>query len=61
VFHGPRAGAAAGGFADLASGLDFAVLGPFAALMFLFGVLPQLLTGIFNPLITAWAAHTFLP
>jgi NADH-quinone oxidoreductase subunit M len=60
VFHGPRAGAAAGPFADL-SGLDFAVLGPLTALMFLLGVLPQLLTGLFNPLITAWAAHLPLP
>ena len=60
VFHGPRAGAAAGAFADL-SGLDFAVLGPLTALMFLLGVLPQLLTGLFNPLITSWAAHLPLP
>jgi len=60
VFHGPRAGAAAGGFADLA-GLDFAVLGPLTALMFILGVLPQLLAGLFNPLITAWAGHLPLP
>jgi NADH-quinone oxidoreductase subunit M len=60
VFHGPRAGAAAGPFADL-RGVDLAVLGPLAALMLLFGVLPQILTGIFNPLITAWAGHISLP
>ncbi|MES1166470.1 MAG: NADH-quinone oxidoreductase subunit M [Pseudomonadota bacterium] len=60
VFHGPRAGAAAGPFADL-SGLDFAVLGPLVALMFLLGVLPHLLTGLFNPLITSWANHLVLP
>jgi len=60
VFHGPRAGAAAARIAD-ASGTELTVLVPFAALMLLFGVLPQLLTGIFNPLITAWNAHTFLP
>jgi hypothetical protein len=29
--------------------------------MFLLGVLPQLLTGLFNPLITSWAAHLPLP
>ena len=56
VFHGPRAGAAAGAFAD-ARGVEFAVLGPLAALMLVLGVLPQLLTGIFNPLITQWAGH----
>jgi NADH-quinone oxidoreductase subunit M len=60
VFHGPRAGAAAGEFADM-SGLDFAVLVPAVALMFLLGVLPQLLTGLFNPLITSWANHLVLP
>jgi NADH-quinone oxidoreductase subunit M len=60
VFHGPRAGAAAGAFADL-RGIDIAVLGPLAALMLIFGVLPQILTGIFNPLITAWASHLSLP
>jgi NADH-quinone oxidoreductase subunit M len=60
VFHGPRAGAAAGGFPDLGR-VDIAVLGPFAALMLILGVLPQILTGIFNPLITSWAGHLPLP
>jgi NADH-quinone oxidoreductase subunit M len=60
VFHGPRAGAAAGEFADMA-GLDYAVLTPLLALMFILGVLPQLLTGLFNPLITMWANHLSLP
>ena len=60
VFHGPRAGAAAGDFADV-RGLDYAVLVPAVALMFLLGVLPQLLTGLFNPLITSWANHLPLP
>jgi NADH-quinone oxidoreductase subunit M len=60
VFHGPRAGAAAGNFPDL-TGLDLAILGPLAAMMILLGVLPQLLTGLFNPLITAWAGHLSLP
>ena len=60
VFHGPRAGAAAGGFADV-SGPDLAVLAPMVALMVAFGVLPQLLTRLFNPLITLWANHLPLP
>jgi len=56
VFHGPRAGAAAGPFADV-DGLDLAVLGPLVALMFLLGVLPHLLTCLFNPLVASWAAR----
>jgi NADH-quinone oxidoreductase subunit M len=60
VFHGPRAGAAAGPFADVGP-LDLAVLVPLVALMFLLGVLPQLLTGLFNPLVASWAAHLSLP
>jgi NADH-quinone oxidoreductase subunit M len=60
VFHGPRAGAAAGEFPDV-RGLDFAVLGPLVALMFVLGVLPQLLTGLFNPLVASWAGHLSPP
>ncbi|MFY9923243.1 MAG: NADH-quinone oxidoreductase subunit M [Opitutaceae bacterium] len=60
VFHGPRAGAAAGAFSDL-SRLEIATLVPLVALMFLFGVLPQLLTGLFNPLVAAWVGHLPLP
>ena len=60
VFHGPRAGGASARIAD-ASGPDLAVLVPFAALMLVLGVLPQLLTGLFNPLIATWAARPFLP
>jgi NADH-quinone oxidoreductase subunit M len=56
VFHGPRAGASAGAFAD-AQPLEYAVLVPLAALMLLFGLLPQLLISLFNPLTTAWATH----
>jgi NADH-quinone oxidoreductase subunit M len=56
VFHGPRAGAAAGAFADV-SGPDRGVLVLMAALMLLLGLLPQLLVGIYNPLVTAWASH----
>ncbi|MGA7724414.1 MAG: NADH-quinone oxidoreductase subunit M [Opitutaceae bacterium] len=60
VFHGPRTGAAAGAFSDL-SRLEIATLVPLVALMFLFGVLPQLLTGLFNPLVAAWVGHLPLP
>jgi NADH-quinone oxidoreductase subunit M len=60
VFHGPRAGAAAGEFRDV-SGPDLVALVPLVALMFLFGVLPHLLTGLFNPLVTSWVAHLPLP
>jgi NADH-quinone oxidoreductase subunit M len=54
VFHGPRSGAAAGAFSDIA-GPELAALGSLVALMFLFGIAPQLPVGIFNPLVTAWA------
>jgi NADH-quinone oxidoreductase subunit M len=60
VFHGPRAGAAAGQFPDL-SRIDIAVLGPLVLVMFALGLLPQLLTGLFNPLVTAWAHNLPLP
>ncbi len=60
VFHGPRAGAAAGDFADL-RGTELATLVPLAVLMLVLGVAPGLLTRLFNPLITAWAGHLTLP
>ena len=60
VFHGPRQGAAAGPIAD-AKGVELGVLVPFAALMLLFGLLPQLLVGLFNPLVATWASHLILP
>lgn len=60
VFHGPRAGAASGGFADL-RGIDYATLVPLVALMLLLGIAPQLLTRFINPLVTAWAGHLMLP
>ena len=55
VFHGPRAGAALGDWPDL-RGVEFAPLVPLVALMLILGVLPQLLTGLFNPLVTHWVA-----
>ena len=60
VFHGPPAGAAASGFADL-RGRELAPLIPLIALMFVLGVVPHLLTDLFNPLITTWASHLTLP
>jgi NADH-quinone oxidoreductase subunit M len=60
VFHGPRAGAATGEFADVQP-IEYATLLPLVALMFLLGVAPHLLTRLFNPLITAWAGHLALP
>jgi NADH-quinone oxidoreductase subunit M len=54
VFHGPRAGAAVARFAEVKRS-ELAVLIPLTALMLLLGILPQLLTRLFNPLITAWA------
>ena len=60
VFHGPRAGAATGEFRDVA-GVELVTLVPLVALLFLFGILPHLLTGLFNPLITSWAGHLTLP
>ena len=60
VFHGPRAGAAAGDFPDL-NGRELAPLVPLVALMFVLGVWPQLLAGLINPLVTSWAGHLVLP
>jgi NADH-quinone oxidoreductase subunit M len=60
VFHGPRAGAAAGGFADV-GGIELAPLVPLVVLMFMLGVWPQLLAGLINPLVTAWAGHLGMP
>jgi NADH-quinone oxidoreductase subunit M len=60
VFHGPRRGAALGEFRDV-TGIEYAPLVPLIVLMFLLGILPQLLTQLFNPLITAWAGHLVLP
>ncbi len=54
VFHGPATGAGAG-FRDL-DATELLTLAPFVVLMFLLGLLPQLLTGLFNPLVAAWVA-----
>jgi NADH-quinone oxidoreductase subunit M len=60
VFHGPRAGATTGDFSDL-RGIEYAPLVPLVILMFIVGVAPHLLTGLFNPLVTSWAGHLMLP
>ena len=54
VFHGPQRGAVAT-FTDL-SKQEIAVLIPATGLMFGLGIMPQLLVGLFNPLITQWVA-----
>jgi NADH-quinone oxidoreductase subunit M len=56
VFHGPRAGATSGNFPDV-DGSERAVLVPLVVLMLVFGVLPQLLIGLFNPLVTSWVSQ----
>ena len=55
VFHGP-VGAGVAAFRDL-DRVEILTLLPFAILMFLFGVLPQIIVTLFNPLVTTWAAH----
>ena len=55
VFHGPTTARTAG-FRDLTGG-ELATLAPLIGLMFLFGVFPQSLVWLFNPLITSWAQH----
>jgi NADH-quinone oxidoreductase subunit M len=54
VFHGPAAGAGVS-FRDLDAG-EIVMLLPLIILMFLLGVMPQLLAGLINPLVTSWAA-----
>ncbi len=60
VFHGPRAGVTAGEFADV-RGSDRVALIVLVAAMFVLGVYPQLLIGLYNPLVTNWASHLALP
>ena len=60
VFHGPRSGAAAGAFADV-TGTEMITLAPLVALMLVLGILPQILTGLYNPLVTAWVGLLRLP
>ncbi len=55
VFHGPVKGTVAS-FAPL-TGSEKLTLIPLVVLMFVFGILPQLLIGLVNPLVTSWA-HT---
>jgi len=54
VFHGPAAGAGIG-FRDLDRN-ELLTLLPLITLMFLLGLVPQLLAGLINPLVTTWAA-----
>jgi NADH-quinone oxidoreductase subunit M len=54
VFHGPLRGRIST-FADLST-KETTVLIPAIGLMFVLGLVPQLLIGLFNPLVTQWAA-----
>lgn len=60
VFHGPRAGVARGDFPELCP-LEWGPLVPLIVLIFALGLAPQLLAGLINPLVTAWAGHLVLP
>ncbi len=56
VFHGPAASATLGkSFRDLDAD-ELVTLAPLVLLMFVLGLAPQLLAGLVNPLVTAWAA-----
>lgn len=54
VFHGPAKGAGVN-FRDLDAG-EIVTLLPLIALMFVLGLLPQLLAGLVNPLVTSWVS-----
>jgi NADH-quinone oxidoreductase subunit M len=55
VFHGPAKGAGVA-FRDLDAG-EIVTLLPLIALMFVLGLLPQLLAGLVNPLVTSWVSN----
>ncbi len=55
VFHGPVAAGVAA-YRDL-DRVEFLTLLPLIILMFVLGVLPQIVISLFNPLVTAWAAR----
>jgi len=42
-------------------GVERMTLVPLVVLMIVLGVLPQLLTGLFNPLVTSWVSQIALP
>jgi NADH-quinone oxidoreductase subunit M len=54
VFHGPTQPRTSG-FADI-SQQEIATLIPAIGLMFVLGVMPQLLIGLINPLVTQWVS-----
>lgn len=59
VFHGPSTGAGVK-FRDL-DAEEIMTLVPLIVLMFVLGLVPQLLAGLVNPLVTSWAAQLPLP
>ena len=54
VFHGPSAGGGVA-FRDL-SGEEITTLVPLIVLMFVLGIVPQLLAGLINPLVNHWVS-----
>lgn len=53
VFHGPRAAVVCGNFPD-AQAVELSGLIPLSLVMVGLGLFPQLLIGLFNPLVTSW-------
>lgn len=60
VFHGPRAGAVVGAFPD-ARAFELSALIPLSAVMLMLGIVPQMLVGLFNPLVTSWVNGLMVP
>ncbi|MEO6001914.1 MAG: NADH-quinone oxidoreductase subunit M [Opitutus sp.] len=61
VFHGPaRHESTTNPFRDLRA-VEVLTMAPLVVLMLVFGVMPQLLTGWFNPLVTMWARSLASP
>jgi NADH-quinone oxidoreductase subunit M len=60
VFHGPKGQVATAGFRDL-SAFELTTMIPIIILMFVVGIVPQVLVTFFNPLTTAWAAGLLSP
>lgn len=58
VFHGPRV--AGGTFPDIQPS-ELGALLPLCAVMLALGLLPQLLIGLFNPLVTSWVSALVIP
>jgi len=60
VFHGPRTALVDGHFPD-AQAAELSGLIPLSLVMLVLGLLPQVLIGLFNPLVTSWVQAIVLP